>query len=232
MSKDFGNLGPGFPAGVNHGGASGASAPYTGPPPDYNTIRHTDQNHPGLTQAAAFSPPVGDLPQADHPPAGYQQEQGENQWKTEYTGPENASTTKGLHQTEPTVIVAQPVTSTPIVVATPPPSSLPNGNVWRHGIFGCFDNCNLCLLGYFCPCYVIGKNAEAFGESCGIYGCCSIIVLFRLILQTVLRGKIRERAGINGSILQDCCYVYWCTCCALIQETNELRETVGEIGRQ
>ena len=41
---------------------------------------------------------------------------------------------------------------------------------WSHGLCGCFDNFTVCIITYFLPCYTSGKNAEAVGESCLLYG--------------------------------------------------------------
>uniref|UniRef100_A0A1I8FPH0 Zf-ANAPC11 domain-containing protein n=1 Tax=Macrostomum lignano TaxID=282301 RepID=A0A1I8FPH0_9PLAT len=37
---------------------------------------------------------------------------------------------------------------------------------FQHGLCGCFDDCGLCIITYFVPCYTFGKNAEAVGDSC------------------------------------------------------------------
>ena len=37
------------------------------------------------------------------------------------------------------------------------------------------------------------------------------------------RTEIRERFGIAGSGTSDCCVTYWCPCCALIQQDNEVK---------
>ncbi len=36
------------------------------------------------------------------------------------------------------------------------------------------------------------------------------------------RSEIRERFGIEGSGMDDCCIAYWCGCCALIQQDKEV----------
>jgi Cys-rich protein (TIGR01571 family) len=41
---------------------------------------------------------------------------------------------------------------------------------WQHGLFGCFDDVKTCIIAYFVPCYVFGKNAEKVGENCLICG--------------------------------------------------------------
>ncbi|KAH9903759.1 PLAC8 family-domain-containing protein [Xylariomycetidae sp. FL2044] len=35
------------------------------------------------------------------------------------------------------------------------------------------------------------------------------------------RGDLRDRFNIPGASLEDCCTVYWCPCCAAIQNETE-----------
>lgn len=42
-------------------------------------------------------------------------------------------------------------------------------------------------------------------------------------LNTMKRGEIREKFGIEGSSMGDCCASYWCLCCALIQQEKEVK---------
>ena len=58
------------------------------------------------------------------------------------------------------------------------------------------------LLTWFCPCIVIGRNAESVGES--KIGCClgSLLAFYffwpgYLIIRTMLRNKVRESKGID-----------------------------------
>ena len=37
------------------------------------------------------------------------------------------------------------------------------------------------------------------------------------------RGEIRERYQIEGSTCGDCCAYFWCHCCILIQQDNEVK---------
>lgn len=42
---------------------------------------------------------------------------------------------------------------------------------WSHSLFGCFDDCGICIIAYFVPCVTFGQNAEAIGEgSCVMCG--------------------------------------------------------------
>lgn len=36
------------------------------------------------------------------------------------------------------------------------------------------------------------------------------------------RTKIRERYGIKGSTVNDCCVAYWCPCCSTVQNDKEV----------
>ena len=39
----------------------------------------------------------------------------------------------------------------------------------------------------------------------------------------IKRGEIRERFGIKGDGMGDCCSAYWCACCAVIQQEKEVQ---------
>lgn len=47
-------------------------------------------------------------------------------------------------------------------------------------------------------------------------------------LAMMKRGEIRERFGIKGSGMSDCCATYWCPCCALIQQDNEVKARLAQ----
>lgn len=49
------------------------------------------------------------------------------------------------------------------------------------------------------------------------------------VLQTIKRGEMRERYGIEGSCCGDCMRSWCCPCCGLVQEEKEAqRRTVPE----
>ena len=56
------------------------------------------------------------------------------------------------------------------------------------------------LLSFFCPCYVIGKNAEAVGESCCLYCCLSFVPFINFWCSVAIRGRIRAQKGIDVSV--------------------------------
>ena len=53
------------------------------------------------------------------------------------------------------------------------------------------------LLSFFCPCYQLGKNAEAVGYSCFLWGSLSVLGIIGMGVRRVLRRKIREQRGID-----------------------------------
>lgn len=93
---------------------------------------------------------------------------------------------------------------------------------WKNGLFGCFANCGVCIITYLLPCVTAGRNAEKVGESCFLYGCLSILGPIGIYARAVIRSKVRERKGIDGSFGMDCLMHWFCGLCALIQEANEL----------
>lgn len=54
---------------------------------------------------------------------------------------------------------------------------------------------------------------------CGItyFTCCGWVYIM------MKRNEIRERFGIKGGGVGDCCTSFWCSCCALIQQDNEVK---------
>ena len=41
------------------------------------------------------------------------------------------------------------------------------------------------------------------------------------------RTEIRDKFGIKGSRTSDCCASYWCPCCSLVQQDNEVKTRLG-----
>ena len=72
---------------------------------------------------------------------------------------------------------------------------------WEHGLCNCCSNLGTCALGYFCPCYVQGKNVEAIGGSC-LLGAISLWVPFlNIYCLCKNRKEVREKAGIEVCII-------------------------------
>lgn len=99
---------------------------------------------------------------------------------------------------------------------------------WQNGLFGCFSNCGTCIITYLAPCYTAGKNAEAVGEGCVLYGCLAILGPIGMYTRATIRGKIREQKGIEGGFGGDCIMAVCCGLCALVQEANEINSMGGQ----
>jgi Cys-rich protein (TIGR01571 family) len=93
---------------------------------------------------------------------------------------------------------------------------------FQHGLFGCFDNCTVCLYSFFVPCYVEGKIAEKVGESCIMHAllvsCCG----------PCIRQKVREQKNIAGSFGMDLLVFCFCNVCAIAQEAHEVNALDGQ----
>lgn len=93
---------------------------------------------------------------------------------------------------------------------------------WQNGLFGCFNDCKTCIIAYFVPCFVFGKNAERVGESCVMCGLAIMVPFLNFYAATKIRGKIREAKGIEGSCFMDLVIWWLCGICALVQEAQEI----------
>lgn len=92
---------------------------------------------------------------------------------------------------------------------------------WNNGLFGCFNNCCVCLLTYVAPCYVHGKTAEKVDESCLL--CCLALFVPILDIYAIasVRSKVREQKGIEGSLVKDIIATCCCPLCVIAQSANE-----------
>jgi Cys-rich protein (TIGR01571 family) len=98
---------------------------------------------------------------------------------------------------------------------------------------GCCHNCGTFLLGWFLPCILFGRNHSRLrgDDSCVLFSIlyCVLLALFgigAIILGAIQRGEIRHRYNVHGSGCGDCCVHMFCTCCALIQESDQLELSV------
>ncbi|XP_002735762.1 uncharacterized protein LOC100374021 [Saccoglossus kowalevskii] len=94
---------------------------------------------------------------------------------------------------------------------------------WSHGLCGCFGDLGLCCLTYFLPCVTAGRNAEAVGKSCLLHGLSVMVPILHMICAGSVRGNIRDERDIVGGCVGDMLLHCFCSCCALIQEAQELK---------
>ncbi|KAI3337741.1 PLAC8 family-domain-containing protein [Ustulina deusta] len=104
---------------------------------------------------------------------------------------------------------------------------------WQTGICSC-GPCSSCLLAWCLPCILLGQtserirdpsmqSADMLNSDCLLHAGISCLTGCGWIYAMVKRTEIRERYGIQGSGCNDCCVSFWCSCCALIQQDNEVK---------
>ncbi|KAM0383307.1 hypothetical protein ACHAPY_002423 [Fusarium culmorum] len=104
---------------------------------------------------------------------------------------------------------------------------------WQSNLCNC-SPCDSCMLSTFCPCILLGKTSDRMrdptmqtADTCNsdtlIFTAIQCVTGCGWIYSMMKRGEIRERFGIKGSGMSDCCVSYWCLCCALIQQDNEVK---------
>ena len=100
---------------------------------------------------------------------------------------------------------------------------------WESGLMEIFapleGSCELCCQAFLCPFGVYKKNRnelvkrESAPTNTKIDSGCRAWCCFS---STTIREFIKEKQGIRSS--GDCCAVWFCPCCALIQETTEIHK--------
>ncbi|KAK8016974.1 plac8 family [Apiospora rasikravindrae] len=115
----------------------------------------------------------------------------------------------------------------------PMPSQQVQGGEWQNNLCNC-SPCESCLLGFCVPCLLVGKTADRMRDptmqtadmlnsECLIHGTLTYLLGVGWVYAMLKRTEIRNRFDIPGSTLGDCCASYWCPCCAVIQQDNEVK---------
>jgi len=108
-----------------------------------------------------------------------------------------------------------------------------NKTEWQHSLMDC-SPCDSCCLGTFLPCVLLGKTsdrmrdpsmqgADSMNSDCLVFTAIQCFTGCGWIYIMMKRGEIRERFNISGDGTGDCCATYWCPCCSLIQQDNEVK---------
>lgn len=63
---------------------------------------------------------------------------------------------------------------------------------------------------------------SAMANASKFQGIMGILAVLGIVYAAWRRGQLRNKFGISGSTLGDCCIWYWCGLCALCQETRTL----------
>lgn len=95
------------------------------------------------------------------------------------------------------------------------PDSLPaghRGREWKNGLFSCTNDPKTCMCVWCCGEIYACYRGHEFGESCwNFWPCCFATTL------VALRHRMREREGIQGSLMGDCAASTFCGACVLCQ---------------
>eukprot|EP01088_Endostelium_zonatum_P002613 TRINITY_DN13255_c0_g1_i2.p1 TRINITY_DN13255_c0_g1~~TRINITY_DN13255_c0_g1_i2.p1 ORF type:complete len:124 (-),score=7.39 TRINITY_DN13255_c0_g1_i2:100-447(-) len=93
---------------------------------------------------------------------------------------------------------------------------------WDTGLCDCLSNCEICVVSLFCClCQVSVQNATLDRRECGLWDvlwtlfcplCCALFV----------RGKIRSKYSIKGSMLVDSVVLLFCSPCAVSQQVTQM----------
>ncbi|XP_041025896.1 protein PLANT CADMIUM RESISTANCE 10 [Juglans microcarpa x Juglans regia] len=123
---------------------------------------------------------------------------------------------------------------------------------WSSGICACFDDMQSCCVGFFCPCFLFGKNAEFLGSGTLIGSCMTHFILWALFNSvcclltdgTLLalpgffiscyacgyRRALRSEYNLQEAPCGDFVTHFFCHLCAICQEYREIRERSGDLG--
>uniref|UniRef100_H2ZN89 Uncharacterized protein n=1 Tax=Ciona savignyi TaxID=51511 RepID=H2ZN89_CIOSA len=94
---------------------------------------------------------------------------------------------------------------------------------WQFGLCGCFGNLGTCIMAYFLPCWVAGKNAEKAGRgSCLMCGLATLLGPVGWYCVAKTRESVRESKGIDGGFCNDCIVSMFCPFCVIVQTAREL----------
>eukprot|EP00736_Rhodelphis_marinus_P013342 Rmarinus@m.9746 len=151
--------------------------------------------------------------------------------------PPNSGYATAIPQTETMTHVVQPV-----------------HGAWSFGLFDCFSNFPLCFLTTCCGCvrwaqtmqradimpysaalvrfllFAIAFHAMRTASMFDKTGLTNLVVFvigvaFAAYLAQY-RGRLRQKFGIQGSGFKDFCIMFWCGCCAVIQEARHTDYTL------
>ena len=101
---------------------------------------------------------------------------------------------------------------------------------WKQEVCGCLGqkpfgcgNCDVCLLGWCCGCWLVKKNAKNMGRGDGLL-CCLLSMCIPFIPVFIMRLEAREKYGIEGNPGDDFVCSFCCTSCINCQTAMQIRE--------
>ncbi|ERS98466.1 hypothetical protein HMPREF1624_05250 [Sporothrix schenckii ATCC 58251] len=210
---------------------------YGTPPPQQHAQAYPPQQHP--QQFAPQQHPQQYPPQQhpqQYPPQQHPQQYPPQQHPQQHPQQPQPQPQQRAIQQQPQQYAAQQPMQRAVVGAGP---GVANKSEWNHSLMDC-SPCDSCCLGTFLPCVLLGKTADrmrdptmqgadSMNSDCMVFlaihcftGCGWIYIMMK-------RGEIRERFGIQGDGTADCCATYWCPCCSLIQQDNEVKTRTAHL---
>eukprot|EP00116_Pleurobrachia_bachei_P015069 sb/3475331/ len=99
---------------------------------------------------------------------------------------------------------------------------------WAFGLCSCLDDIGLCCITIFVPCLTFGQTAEMLGDDCLMAGVASMVPLLNLYCFLTVRGRVREKFGIEGSVINDLLMICCCPQLSLIQMARQARLQPGQ----
>ena len=111
-------------------------------------------------------------------------------------------------------------------VPYPSPTLQPSQR-WRVDLCSCCDDCTTCYMSLVCPCVVYANIAQRLDGSswcgaCTLYSLCFLLGC-QCLLHASKRTTLRHQYDLQADCCCDCCTVWCCGCCALAQESRELK---------
>ncbi|KAJ6226233.1 duf614 family protein-related [Anaeramoeba flamelloides] len=92
-------------------------------------------------------------------------------------------------------------------------------DLWKSGLFSCFEDFNVCICGLVCPALQSAKNKAAIDErNCTICDCLCCPPEF------FTRQQIRSSYGFEEALLNDCLTAAICMPCVICQDAREINQ--------
>ncbi|GJP48342.1 hypothetical protein CLOM_g7643 [Closterium sp. NIES-68] len=101
---------------------------------------------------------------------------------------------------------------------------------WTTGLCGCMEDCSSCCCALWCPCIVVGRNAEIvtdgftdFSTASCLWFLIEILVGMGCLYSCGFRQKLRQKYMLPAKPCGDCCVHFFCFYCSICQEYRELK---------
>ena len=111
----------------------------------------------------------------------------------------------------------------PALPITAPTTTHDNHRHWQSNICDCCVNPGNCLKAFLCPCCAFGNivNHVKQEKNCCQALCCCLCPC-SVFIRAPYRKQLRVKHNLPAKPCNDCCTSFWCPCCALAQELQEI----------